>query len=263
MSKSLYRGMFGYLQGAKWLWAHPLLLALSGIPFLAAMIGMVAGIMFLFPFLYSWSTTGLLPWLSGLLGGSDFWVWNALLWIFKGFLLISVFLLSLIGAMILMVAFTSPINEYISMRVERDMLGEDLQPQSWGRLIRIFPRVMAGEFLKALLILIVPLAMMLIPGVNLFAGFVAVFLIGWDFYDFPLVRRNWLFTERFKFAMGEFWSIFGFGLWLAIPVVHIFLIPLAVAGGTILNLQALSQKGLVSIRPTWLPGPGDKSQSLA
>ena len=53
MSKSLYRGMFGYLQGAKWLWAHPLLLALSGIPFLAAMIGMVAGIMVLFPFLYS------------------------------------------------------------------------------------------------------------------------------------------------------------------------------------------------------------------
>ncbi len=253
MFNSFFKGMSGYVRGARWLRAHPILLLLSGVPFLAALIGMVTGIMILFPSAYSWSTSVLLPWLSQ---GSDFWLWTVLFWIFKGLLVVSVFLLSLVSAMLLMVALTSPINEYISVRVERDMLGEDLQPLPWGRLIKILPKVMAGELLKTFLIVTVPLVMLFIPGVNLLAGFVAVFLIGWDFYDYPLVRRNWGFGQRFKFAMGEFWTVFGFGLWMVIPVLHVFLVPLAVAGGTILNVEALSRKGLVTIRASWLEGNG-------
>jgi uncharacterized protein involved in cysteine biosynthesis len=89
--------------------------------------------------------------------------------------------------------------------------------------------------------------MLLIPGVNLFAGLIAAFLIGWDFYDFPLARRGWSFKERFNFVTKEFWTVLGFGLWLAIPFVHILLVPLAAAGGTILNLEALARRGAVTL----------------
>jgi uncharacterized protein involved in cysteine biosynthesis len=247
---SFFRGMLGYLQGGRWLWCHPVLLILSGIPFLAALIGMVSGITILFPYASSWSTSQLLPWMSG---NSDFWLWVIVFWIAKGLLLVSVFMLSLVSALVIMVALASPINEYISMRVERDMLGENLPASTWGSQIKGLPKVMAGEFLKAIAVVIIPLVMLLIPGVNLFAGFVAVFLIGWDLYDYPLARRGWGFGQRFKFAAVEFWTILGFGLWLAIPVVHVFLIPLAIAGGTILNIEAMSRKGLVTIRPSWNP----------
>jgi uncharacterized protein involved in cysteine biosynthesis len=156
----------------------------------------------------------------------------------------SLFLLCIISAIAVMAAIASPVNEYISIRVERDLLGSEAEPLAWSKM----PKVLAGEFLKAFIVIAVPAVLLFIPGVNLLAGLVAAFLIGWDFYDYPLARRGWGFKQRTKFVLGEFWTILGFGIWLAIPIVHVFLVPLAVAGGTILNIEALAKKNLVTMR---------------
>ena len=143
-----------------------------------------------------------------------------------------------------MAAVASPVNEYISVRVERDLVMDGPESVSWRRI----PKVLAGEFLKAFVVIFLPLMLMFIPIVNIFAGFLSAFLIGWDFYDYPLARRGWGFKERFKFVVREFWTILGFGLWLMVPLVHLFLVPLAVAGGTILNVEALARRGLVTLK---------------
>ena len=222
-----------------------MMLMLSVIPFLLGLIGFVFAVSLLIQYGNTWIdaqlTSMMMAWFSG---WSDQWYWMALYWIVKGLLFASVLMLGVVTALALTMALASPVNEYISVRVERDLLGVSASEVSW----RDMPRVLAGEFGKALVVIFVPTLLLFIPGVNILAGLVAAFLVGWDFYDYPLARRGWGFGRRVAFVTREFWTVFGFGIWLAIPVAHIFLLPLAVAGGTILNLEALARKGLVNLR---------------
>lgn len=222
---------------------HPPMLGLSVIPFVMGVVGFIAGMTIFVQYGNSWMTSILSGWFSV---WQDNWWWLTLYWVTRGLLFVSVFLLCILSAFVLMSATASPINEFISVNVERDFLGDEKgatspSMMSWRR----WPVVLAGEFGKALVVVMVPLLMLLIPGVNLFAGLVAAFLIGWDFYDYPLARRGWGFKQRFDFVRREFWTVLGFGLWLAIPFIQLFMVPLAVAGGTILNLEALERQGLV------------------
>ena len=76
-----------------------------------------------------------------------------------------------------------------------------------------------------------------IPVLNLFFPLFAVFLMGWLFYDFPCARWGFTFRQRLGLAFKNFWSIFGLGLFVFIPVAQFFLMPLAVIGGTVLALK--------------------------
>ena len=221
--------------------AHPKMLLLSVLPFLAGLIGFVLGMWVFVRYSDAWMTRILMGVFSG---WSDGALWVVVYWLAKSLLFLSILIFCMVSAIAFMVAVASPVNEYISVRVERDLLSEEPQAVSWRRI----PRVLAGEFLKAFVVISLPLLLMFIPIVNIFTGFLSAFLIGWDFYDYPLARRGWGFRERFKFVMSEFWTILGFGLWLMIPLIQLFLMPLAVAGGTILNLEALSRKGFVTLK---------------
>lgn len=239
---SLMAGLAGYLRGVRWMIGRPGLLMLSMLPFFMGIIGFAAGVTLFVQYGNSWLTSMLMGWFGG---WQDDWLWVAFYWIVKSLMLVSLFLLFVLGSLVLVASIASPVNEYISVQVELELLGDSgAGTFTW----RQWPRVMFGEFLKALAVISLPLVMLLIPGLNLLAGFVAAFLIGWDFYDFPLARRGWSFKERLSFVTKEFWTVLGFGLWLAIPFVHVFLVPLAVAGGTILNLEALARRGLVTLK---------------
>lgn len=221
---------------------HPGMLLLSLVPFVLGLVGFAGGVVLFLQYGNSWITSMLMTWFSS---WQDNWLWMTLYWVVKGLMFASVFMLCVLSSIVLMAAVASPVNEYISVKVERDLLGDESQQAvPW----RHWPRVLVGEFSKAFLVILVPILLLFIPGVNLMAGMVAAFLIGWDFYDYPLARRGWGFPQRFGFVVREFWSVLGFGLWLAIPFVHVFLVPLAVAGGTILNLEALAKRGLVTLK---------------
>lgn len=234
-------GLAGYLRGVRWMIGHPGLLMLSMLPFFMGIVGFAAGVTLFVQYGNSWLTSMLMSWFAGWQNDG---LWLAFYWIVKSLMLASLFLLCVLGSLVLVASVASPVNEYISVQVEREILGQSGDASfSW----RQWPRVIFGEFLKALAVITLPLLMLLIPGLNLLAGFAAAFLIGWDFYDFPLARRGWSFQQRLSFVTKEFWTVLGFGLWLAIPFVHVFLVPLAVAGGTILNLEALAKRGLVTL----------------
>ena len=218
------------------------MLLLSLVPFVLGLVGFAGGVVVFLQYGNSWITSMLMTWFSS---WQDNWLWMTLYWVVKGLMFASVFMLCVLSSIVLMAAVASPVNEYISVKVERDLIGDESQQAvAW----RHWPRVLVGEFSKAFLVILVPILLLFIPGVNLMAGMVAAFLIGWDFYDYPLARRGWGFPQRFGFVVREFWSVLGFGLWLAIPFVHVFLVPLAVAGGTILNLEALAKRGLVTLK---------------
>lgn len=228
--------------------SHPGMLMLSLVPFFMGLIGFAVGVMLFVQYGNTWLTSVLMGWFAG---WQNDWVWVAIYWIVKSLLLASLFLFCVLGSLILVVSIASPVNEYISVQVERDLLGESMSTSiPWRR----WPKVILGEFFKAVVVVSVPLLILLIPGVNLFAGLIAAFLIGWDFYDFPLARRGWSFKQRFDFVTKEFWTVLGFGLWLAIPFVHVLLVPLAAAGGTILNLEALARRGAVTLQKKTLTG---------
>ncbi len=242
---SILGGITGYLRGAQWMLKHPVMLSLSLVPFLFGLIGFVAGVWMLAQVGSAWIDSSLtrmmMVWFSN---WGDQWYWMLLYWIIKSLMFVSVIMLGAIAAIAVTMALASPINEYISVRVERDLLMHGAEETSW----RDLPRVLIGEVLKALVVIIVPTLILFIPGVNLFAGVVAAFLLGWDFYDYPLARRGWGFNRRLAFVAAEFWTVLGFGLWLAIPIIHLLLLPLAVAGGTILNIEALARKGFVTLK---------------
>jgi uncharacterized protein involved in cysteine biosynthesis len=228
---------------------HPVMLSLSVIPFLFGLIGFVAAVSMLMSSGSAWIdsrlTSMMMMWFSG---WSDQWYWMVFYWIVKALMFASVLMLGAVIAIATTMALASPVNEYISVRVERDLLEGASGEVSW----RDMPRVLFGELAKALVVILIPTLLLLIPGINIFAGVVAAFLLGWDFYDYPLARRGWGFGRRVAFVTGEFWTVLGFGLWLAIPVLHLFLLPLAVAGGTILNIEAMARKGLVTLKDVQL-----------
>ena len=98
------------------------------------------------------------------------------------------------------------------------------------------------EIKKLVFILLISLFLMILPGINMISPFVTAFLLGWDFFDYPLARRGLSFKERKSLAFKSKWRILGLGLWLLIPFVQIMLLPMAVSGGTMLGLEALQKK---------------------
>ena len=79
------------------------------------------------------------------------------------------------------------------------------------------------EIKKLVFILFISFCLMIIPGINIIAPLVTAFLLGWDFFDYPLARRGLTFKERKSLAFKSMWRILGLGLWLLIPFVQILL----------------------------------------
>ncbi|MBW2402413.1 MAG: EI24 domain-containing protein, partial [Deltaproteobacteria bacterium] len=67
---------------------------------------------------------------------------------------------------------------------------------------------------------------------------------GIDYIDWPAARRDWSVRDRVAFTRRQLPAVAGFGtgvsLLLFIPLVNLFFMPAAVAGGTLLFL-ALQQ----------------------
>lgn len=231
------RGLQAYVRGVRWLKAHPKYFALLVIPWAVGLGAMVGGVTALLA-----HDERLMQTLLFTVTPTDTWWWHVLYQVSKVLLYFGLTVLTFLGALLLMNIVASPIYETISMAVEREVTGID--PPGLG--LRGTVRVMLGEFFKVFFIFALSIILLLIPGFNVVCTLLAAFLVGWDFYDYPLARRGWSFGRRLRFVASEFWSVLGFGLWLVIPFVQVILLPLAVAGGTLLNLEALRRERLLS-----------------
>lgn len=231
------RGLNGYVRGFRWLTAHPRYLMLLVIPWVVGLGAMVSGVTALVTY-----DQALMRTLLFTVSPADAWWWSVLYQMSKVLLYLGLIVLTFLGSLLVMNIVASPIYEVISIAVERDVTGQETP----GLGFRGTFRVMVSELAKVGFIFTLSVILLLIPGFNVVCTLFAAFLVGWDFYDYPLARRGWSFGRRLRFVTAEFWSVLGLGLWLVIPFVQVILLPLAVAGGTLLNLEALRRERLLS-----------------
>ncbi|MBW2546752.1 MAG: EI24 domain-containing protein [Deltaproteobacteria bacterium] len=242
------RGMrFVYLQHPKLAryWVFPILI--TGFALVAVFYSAgtfyddVGGAVWsLFP--ESWNdTTG---WIGGLLG--------ALRWLIEIVVGILLTLFGLVLVLVLSSVVAAPFNDALSEAVEHIVTGEAAPPFSLSRMLADIARTIRLELLKVLVYLAVVGPMFLvsffIPGIGQIVSLAAFALtavyLGIDYIDWPAARRDWSVRDRVAFTRRQLPAVAGFGtgvsLLLFIPLVNLFFMPAAVAGGTLLFL-ALQQ----------------------
>ena len=155
-----------------------------------------------------------------------------------------------IGGVILVWLLSSivaaPFNDALSEAVEHIITGQDAPAFSFKRMLADIGRTIRLEVLKVLIYLaaVGPLffASFFAPGIGQIISLVGFALtaiyLGVDYVDWPAARREWSVRDRVAFARGRLAAVAGFGtgVWvlLFIPLVSLFFMPAAVAGGTML-----------------------------
>lgn len=238
------RGMrFVYVEHPKLAryWVFPILI--TGVAVGAVFYGAgsyyddLAGVLWsLFP--ESWSEAS--GWVGGLL--------TALRWLIQLVAGLLITLLGLVVVLLLSSIVAAPFNDALSEAVEHILTGEAAPPFSLRRMLADIARTVRLELLKVLVYLGVVgpmfLASFIVPGVGQvisLAGFAltAVYL-GIDYVDWPAARRDWSVRDRITFTRRQLPAVAGFGagVWvlLFIPLINLFFMPAAVAGGTMLFL---------------------------
>jgi CysZ protein len=243
------RGLSFALRGARFVYVqHPKLARYWVFPILITGLALVAvfygagnyyddlggAVWSLFP--ESWNeATG---WLGGLL--------RAFRWLIELTAGIVITLLGLVLVLVLSSVVAAPFNDALSEAVELILTGESAPPFSFSRMLADIVRTLRLELLKVLVYLAVVgpmfVASFVIPGVGQVISLVGFALtaayLGIDYVDWPAARRNWSVGDRVAFARRELPAVAGFGtgVWvlLFIPLVNLFFMPAAVAGGTML-----------------------------
>lgn len=238
------RGMrFVYLEHPKLAryWVVPILI--TGVALGAVFYGAgsyyddLAGVLWsLFP--ESWSEAS--GWVGGLL--------TALRWLIELVAGILITLFGLVLVLLLSSVVAAPFNDALSEAIEHILTG-DVAPQfSFRRMLADIARTVRLELLKVLVYLGVVgpmfLASIILPGIGQIVSLVGFALtavyLGVDYVDWPAARRDWSVRDRITFVRRQLPALAGFGagVWvlLFIPLVNLFFMPAAVAGGTILFL---------------------------
>lgn len=239
--KDSVRGFAVFGRGVRWLFAHPRYLVLLFVPVLVGLASMIAAFglfvthtdQIMAHLLFAKPVAELSPWYESALYVG--------LWLL---LYVATVVLLLLTSMMLVNIVAAPFYELVSVAVEKDVTG--IAPPELG--IKGNLRVTLVEMKKAALILGISTILLFIPGLNVVSLILSAFLIGWNFFDYPLARRGWSLRERLVFVRREFWSVLGFGLWLIVPFIQIVMMPLAVAGGTMLGLDALQRREVAAGR---------------
>ena len=158
--------------------------------------------------------------------------------------------IGLFGCIALANLFAAPFNDALSEVVEELETGSRSPPFSFMRLLHDVVRTLRLELLKLLLYAGVmgPLliASWLVPGVGqlLYTAFATLFTAVYfavDYVDWPASRRGMSVRERLALLGVRPLTALGFGCavgaCLFVPLLNLFFMPLAVAGGTRLFLD--------------------------
>lgn len=248
LSYALRGGRFVYFQHPKLVryWALPILI--TGVALASVFYGAgtlyddLGGVMWsLLP--ESWSEA------TGFLG----WLVTALRWMIELVAGLLITLLGLVLVVVLSSVVAAPFNDALSEAVERLLTGGSPPPFSFKRLLGDIVRTIRLEVGKVLLYTLIVgpmfLASFLLPGIGQVISIVGFALtavyLGVDYVDWPAARRDWSVGDRVAFTRRQLPAMAGFGtgVWvlLFIPLVNLFFMPAAVAGGTMLFV-AMNEK---------------------
>jgi CysZ protein len=186
----------------------------------------------------------------------DWWIVNAietvLRWIVSlALLFFTAFLFTLLANLI-----GAPFNGLLAERVEAHLVGDVNKPApTVMELIKTVPRLMGSEMAKLiyLALCLVPLLILhFIPVINFIAP-ALLFLFGaWmfslEYMDYPMGNNGALFRDVRKRMRLNRKAAYGFGcvvsLFSIIPIVNLFIIPVAVAGATALYVDHIRDQHL-------------------
>lgn len=237
-----FRGMrFVYFEhrGLARYWVFPILITAGAL--VAVFYGtghwyddLAGAVWSLFP--EGWSEAS--GWTGGLL--------RALRWLLEVLAGIAIALLGLVAVFLLSSVVAAPFNDALSEAVEDILTGRRAAPFSFRRMVVDIVRTIRIELLKVFVYVAVigPMFIVsfLIPGVGQVVSLAAFVLtavyLGVDYIDWPAARRDWSVGDRIAFVRRQLPAVAGFGsgVWvlLFIPLINLFFMPAAVAGGTIL-----------------------------
>lgn len=149
----------------------------------------------------------------------------------------------------------APFNDALSEVVEQVETGGPTPAFSLGRLLRDLGRTLRLELTKLVIYACVMgpalLLSWLVPGVGqvAYAGFALLFTslyLALDYVDWPASRRGLSFRDRLALLRVRPLLTLGFGFAVAaclfVPLLNLFFMPLAVAGGTRLFLDLLTYR---------------------
>ncbi|MQY31645.1 EI24 domain-containing protein [Nocardia aurantia] len=247
-------GFTHLLNGQRWMIRHKREFGLGLLPGIFTLVLYLATLLALITWGYDLSTAAT--------AFADDWPgpWQGL---FRGFLTIAIFVLLLLLAVPAFTAITlllgQPIYEVLSARVDRSVAPDGTAPESglplWRELwisardsLRILIRtalwailLFALGFLPVVGQTVIPVAGILVTGFFLTEQLTAI----------ALQRRSVELRERLTLLRSRKMLVWGFGAPLAaaflVPVVGVFLMPGAVAGGTLLVRTLRAEDGPHSV----------------
>lgn len=173
------------------------------------------------------------------------------------------FTLVLGAAAVLVVAalasiIAAPFNDLLSEEVERRVTGKEGPPFTLRALLRDTIRTVRVEVTKLIFYVCIMLPLFVLQFLIPVVGALAYALFGFvftatyfavDYVDWPATRRGYGVRQRAGIIRQRFVPMLGFGagvyLFLMIPLVNLFFMPAAVAGGTLLFLD-MEREGLVT-----------------
>lgn len=174
---------------------------------------------------------------------------------------ILLFAFGLVLVVLIASPIAAPFNDALSQAVEKVEAGNEAPPFALGAVLRDLLRTVAFEagyigimLTTFVLSLVVPV---LGPAVHTVFGFV-VTASYWalSYIDWPAARRGLSLGRRIGLVRAQFVTMFGFGcavwLMLFVPLLNLFFMPAAVAGGTLLVLD-LERTGALDASPGHAP----------
>ncbi|MCA8959791.1 MAG: EI24 domain-containing protein [Planctomycetes bacterium] len=180
------------------------------------------------------------------------WLWTTVSYVAVAVLLLVawVFGLATIGSMI-----ASPFNDYLSQRVELELLSDPLQPSGGvARLTQDIAHTLKHESIRlaiyvGLFVACLPLLIVPVAGAVLFSialGYINIRYFAWNGLDYCMGRRHWRFRRKMAFLRRHRSRTLGYGtaslLFLSIPLTMLFVLPLLSVGGSILFCRIVREE---------------------
>jgi CysZ protein len=183
--------------------------------------------------------------------GISAWYWQILYYLLVAAVTVASFVATFFLFVIIGTTIGAPFNDLLSEKVEQLEMGVSIEQRfsviqlikdigrGLGHTFKILGVYVAGQLIGLIFLFTIPILGQFIYTV-LTLG-VASFILSMEFMSYSMDRRRMTFTEKKRFFSSHPRSCLGFGLGASLiasmPLVNLFVIPAAVAGGTILFLE--------------------------
>ncbi len=188
-------------------------------------------------------------WTEQLVAGFPEWL-QWIEWLFTILILLALGLLILFTFTLLANLVSAPFNGPLAEAVERQARGRANLPEApWHQALAELPATFRDEWQKlrySLLRSLPFLVLFIIPGVNLLASAAWLLFSAWllalQYAEYPMSNHRLNFAQQREALKQRRLLVLGFGgavmLGTLIPVLNLLIVPSAVAGATLLYLEA-------------------------